>query len=66
VIAGRGFGPEHRSFASAKGIKHSKPGGYKELPMSTHREIARKPTTPGEILDEDVLKPFGMSQKERG
>jgi addiction module HigA family antidote len=32
--------------------------------MTTHREMIRKPTTPGEILDEEFLKPFGMSQKE--
>lgn len=32
--------------------------------MSTHREMTRKPTTPGEILDEEYLKPLGMSQKE--
>ena len=32
--------------------------------MSTHREMTRKPTTPGEILHEEFLMPFGMSQKE--
>jgi antitoxin HigA-1 len=32
--------------------------------MSTQREMARKPTTPGEILHEEFLKPLGMSQKE--
>ena len=32
--------------------------------MSTHRELTRKPTTPGEILHEEFLKPLGMSQKE--
>jgi len=32
--------------------------------MSTHREMTRKPTTPGEILDEEFLKPLGMTQKE--
>jgi antitoxin HigA-1 len=31
--------------------------------MNTHREMTRKPTTPGEILDEEFLKPLGMSQK---
>ena len=32
--------------------------------MSAHREMTRRPTTPGEILDEEFLKPLGMSQKE--
>ncbi len=32
--------------------------------MSVYREMTRKPTTPGEILDEEFLKPLGMSQKE--
>jgi addiction module HigA family antidote len=32
--------------------------------MRTHREMTRKPTTPGEILHEEFLKPLGMSQKE--
>jgi addiction module HigA family antidote len=32
--------------------------------MSAHREVTRKPTTPGEILHEEFLKPFEMSQKE--
>ena len=32
--------------------------------MNTHREMTRKPTTPGEILHEEFLKPFGMSQRE--
>jgi addiction module HigA family antidote len=31
--------------------------------MGTQREMTRKPTTPGEILHEEFLKPFGMSQK---
>ena len=31
--------------------------------MGTYREITRKPTTPGEILHEEFLKPLGMSQK---
>ena len=31
--------------------------------MSTHREMTRKPTTPGEILDQEFLKPLGMTQK---
>jgi addiction module HigA family antidote len=26
--------------------------------------MTRRPTTPGEILHEEFLKPFGMSQKE--
>ena len=32
--------------------------------MSTYRKMTRRPTTPGEILHEEFLKPFGMSQKE--
>jgi hypothetical protein len=32
--------------------------------MSAHREITRKPTTPGEILHEEFLRPLGMSQKD--
>ena len=32
--------------------------------MSPTRGMNRKPTTPGEILNEEFLKPFGMSQKE--
>lgn len=32
--------------------------------MSAHREMTRKPTTPGEILHEEFLKPLEMSQKE--
>jgi addiction module HigA family antidote len=32
--------------------------------MSSHREMTRKPTTPGEILDEEFLQPLGMSQRE--
>ena len=32
--------------------------------MNIHRQMTRKPTTPGEILDEEFLKPFGMSQRE--
>jgi addiction module HigA family antidote len=31
--------------------------------MSAQREVTRKPTTPGEILHEEFLKPLGMSQK---
>ena len=31
--------------------------------MSAHREMTRKPTTSGEILHEEFLKPLGMSQK---
>jgi len=32
--------------------------------MRGNREMTRKPTTPGEILHEEFLKPLGMSQKE--
>jgi antitoxin HigA-1 len=32
--------------------------------MSAHRDMTRKPTTPGEILHEEFLRPLGMSQKE--
>lgn len=32
--------------------------------MHARREMTRKPTTPGEILHEEFLKPLGMSQKE--
>ena len=32
--------------------------------MDAHREMTRRPTTPGEILHEEFLKPLGMSQKE--
>jgi antitoxin HigA-1 len=32
--------------------------------METDRDMTRKPTTPGEILKEEFLKPLGMSQKE--
>jgi addiction module HigA family antidote len=32
--------------------------------MSAHRETTRRPTTPGEILHEEFLKPLGMSQKD--
>ena len=32
--------------------------------MSTYRKMARRPTTPGEILHEEFLKPFGMSREE--
>jgi addiction module HigA family antidote len=32
--------------------------------MTAPREMTRKPTTPGEILDEEFLQPLGMSQKE--
>jgi addiction module HigA family antidote len=32
--------------------------------MKTYRGMTRKPTTPGEILKEEFLKPLGMSQKE--
>ncbi len=28
------------------------------------RTVKRKPTTPGEILSEEFLKPLGMTQKE--
>lgn len=31
--------------------------------MRTARQMTRKPTAPGEILHEEFLKPFGMSQK---
>jgi hypothetical protein len=29
--------------------------------MSAYRKMTRRPTTPGEILHEEFLKPFGMS-----
>ncbi len=32
--------------------------------MNAHRETTRAPTTPGEILHEEFLKPLGMSQRE--
>jgi addiction module HigA family antidote len=32
--------------------------------MSAYRETTRRPTTPGEILHEEFLKPLGMSQKD--
>jgi antitoxin HigA-1 len=32
--------------------------------MSAHREMTRKPTTPGEILQEEFLGPMHMSQRE--
>ena len=36
----------------------------KEMQLNPPREIARKPTTPGEILHEEFLQPLAMSQKE--
>jgi addiction module HigA family antidote len=40
--------------------------GILSLPMvmSTHREMTRKPTTPGEILQEEFLTPMHMSQRD--
>jgi antitoxin HigA-1 len=32
--------------------------------MSAPRKMTRKPTTPGEILDEEFLKSLGLSQRE--
>ena len=32
--------------------------------MSAHREMTRKPTTPGEILQEEFLRPLQMTQRE--
>jgi addiction module HigA family antidote len=32
--------------------------------MNAHREMTRKPTTPGEILQEEFLRPMHMSQRE--
>ena len=38
--------------------------GEGDIQIDAHREMTRKPTTPGEILHEEFLKPLGMSQKE--
>lgn len=34
------------------------------MQLNPPREIARKPTTPGEILHEEFLQPLAMSQKD--
>src|SRR5438874_372769 len=56
--------PEVTSGKSAGDSTSSTTTGEGRAIMNAYREITRKPTTPGEILHEEFLKPLGMSQRE--